>query len=282
MDGKRIQEYWSQEIQALIGAYKYFETLIPSKGKSVGSSHHPEDGRFVESLIKEVLQKYLPKELEVVSGFILRPAVKVDNKQNERKNESDDHSTQLDLIVYDSANYPTYLRFGDTCVVPPEGVVAIISIKKHLRSSNIEPECVALQKASLLCRSKEKRRGPFLALIGISSDTKKAKNIGKKLQQTYGNSDNKPYFTDIIGYIGALEQWSIFKDRPPSNYKEARFISFEHTQDNDEHLGLQFLLTGILSVYYDKSRKNTQRPGFTSFPSKEAKEVFEIECAGER
>lgn len=30
MDGKRLQDFWSQEVDALIATYKQFETLIPS------------------------------------------------------------------------------------------------------------------------------------------------------------------------------------------------------------------------------------------------------------
>jgi hypothetical protein len=63
MDGKRIQEYWSREIDALVQTYKQFELLIPSD-KVEGSAHNGEDGRFVEDLISEYLRKYLPKLLK--------------------------------------------------------------------------------------------------------------------------------------------------------------------------------------------------------------------------
>lgn len=47
MDGKRIQEYWSREIDALVQTYKQFELLTP-KDKIVGTAHNGEDGRYVE------------------------------------------------------------------------------------------------------------------------------------------------------------------------------------------------------------------------------------------
>lgn len=31
MDGKRIREYWSNEMQALLDTYKQFQVLIPAK-----------------------------------------------------------------------------------------------------------------------------------------------------------------------------------------------------------------------------------------------------------
>jgi hypothetical protein len=104
VDGKRIREYWSNEMQALLDTYKQFQVLIPAKNRN-GADHNGEDGRYVETLIREYLKRYLPKDLEVLTGFILRPAVKTGLKNKCRQDQQDMHSTQLDIIVYDSANY---------------------------------------------------------------------------------------------------------------------------------------------------------------------------------
>lgn len=133
MDGKRIREYWSNEMQALLDTYKQFQVLIPAKNRN-GADHNGEDGRYVETLIREYLKRYLPKDLEVLTGFILRPAVKTGLKNKCRQDQQDMHSTQLDIIVYDSAKYPIFQRFGESVIVPPEGVVGIISVKKHLHA----------------------------------------------------------------------------------------------------------------------------------------------------
>lgn len=284
MDGKRIQEYWSQEIQAMLATYRQFETLLPAAGEKSGSSHHPEDGRYVEGLLKETLKKFLPKDLEVLTGFILRAAVKTNNTNKERKHEEDRHSTQLDLIVYDSANYPIYQRFGDTCIVPPEGVVAIISVKKHLRNGDVAKECAALQKVSKLCEtmnsSSQKRRRPYLAIVSMSSEIKDTSTIFKNMQETYVKDGKKPDFDELVGLICAFDQWSIFRGSPSKAREMAKYTSFTH-ENKKEHLGLQFLLTGIFSVFYDESRKNIGRPGFTAFPNDAFKSrLGEIECRG--
>lgn len=75
MDGKRIQEYLSKEAKALLTVYRQFQTLLPADNEDA-ASHKGEDGRYIESLISEYLKRYLPKDLEVLTGFILRPAVK--------------------------------------------------------------------------------------------------------------------------------------------------------------------------------------------------------------
>lgn len=293
MDGKRLQDYWSQEVDALIATYRQFETLIPSQ-EHQGSAHHGEDGRFVEELLREYFSKYLPKGLDILTGFILRPAVKTGTKGKERKHDLDENSSQLDIIVYDSERYPVFQKFGSSAIVPPEGVVAIISVKKHLNDGDISKECQALWQASKLCRTQfsnnpnDKVRGPYLALITMESkiDKKRMENLDwifNKIGEAY-RSDDKPTFDDLIGYIGSLSQWSLFKRRPNGkNVTRAEFISLIHAE-GESHLGLQFILTGILSVFYDESRRNIRRPGFTAFPSGRniEKHLGEIECNGDR
>lgn len=293
MDGKRLQDYWSQEVNALIAMYRQFETLIPSQ-EHQGSAHHGEDGRFVEELLREYFSKYLPKGLEILTGFILRPAVKTGTNGKERKRDLDTNSSQLDIIIYDSERYPIFQRFGSSAIVPPEGVVAIISVKKHLNDGDIVKECQALWHASKLCKTQysnnrnDKVRGPYLALVTMESkvDKKRVENLDwifNKIVEAY-ETDDKPTFDDLIGYIGSLSEWSLFKQRPSGkNVTKANFISLVHAE-NESHLGLQFILTGILSVFYDKSRRNIRRPGFTAFPSGRNIEKFlgEISCQGER
>src|SRR5262245_17489219 len=172
LDGQRVRQYMEQEVRALLETYRQFETLLPS-ASSQGAAHRGEDGRYIESLVRTYLRRLLPTSLEVATGFILRPAVKTGNNGRERKGEGDTHSTQLDILVHDSVNYPVFQRFADSVIVPPEGVIAIISIKKNLRDKDVVLECQALRQAARLCRvldaSDTPMRGPFLALVGMQS-----------------------------------------------------------------------------------------------------------------
>lgn len=267
MDGSSVQNYFKQETQAMIDAYRNFEILIPSD-KTKGAQHRGEDGRFVENLLRSYLRKFLPRELEVLTGFIVRPAVKTDLNDKSRKKDSDKHSSQLDIIVYDSAKYPVFLRSEDTVIVPPEGVISIISVKKTLHDRDIEHEARILVEVSQMCSCK-KLRMPFLALISMKNGINKKDTFGwifEKLKGIYEEVGDLA-FDDMLGYIGSMNEWSIFKRRPiKSNPCKADYILIEH-KNNEEHFGLQFLLTGILSVYYDKTRNSTSRPGFTASPS---------------
>lgn len=279
MDGLRVQKYWSNEVDALLQTYKQFEILVPATNRG-GAAHSGEDGRFVEDLLKEYLARFLPKGLEVLTGFILRAAVRTGDSGKERKGEKDIASTQLDIIIYDSQNYPVFQRFGSSAVVPPEGVVGIISVKKHLRVKDFVTECGALSSAAKLCRtirSNDPRntvRGPYLALVSMASKISK-KNIAAmdlafdKISSLYKAEDDSTY-DGLVDYVGILNSWSLIKQKlarkPVKGDFAASYLGFLH-RESESHLGLQYLLSGVLSVYYDGTRSSVRRPGFTAFPS---------------
>lgn len=272
MDGERIRRYWNSEITAMMDIYRQFETLVPAK-EGRGAAHRGEDGRFVETLIRIGLSRFLPKELEVLTGFILRPAVKAGADKCKRGKGEDISSTQLDIIVYDTAHYPVYQRFGDYVVVPPEGVVGVISVKKTLTLMDIEKETAALAEVGHLCvigDSKNEVRGPFLGLVGFQSNIKDSKNfpvehkVFEKLCKVFPEKERNRYDW-LPGYVGVLSDWSIHK-RKPDTKKRAEYLFFRHKED-EMHMGFQFMLHDILGVYYDKSRGGNGGIGYTAFQS---------------
>lgn len=274
MADTRIKEYWSREMDALLETYRQFQTLIPSE-KNVGAAHAGEDGRYVEYLIREYLKRYLPGDLEVLTGFILRPAVACGGKDKSRKNDEHEISGQLDIIVYDTAHYPVYQRFGDSVIVPPEGVIAVISVKKHLRIADIAGEIVSLGKASSLCPHKrgdgKKARSPFTALITmedkIGEKNKKKLTAEQKGKRAYNAlkryyTRKKPLFYDeMADFVGSLSEWGLYKARV-SKKKETNYFFYQYDSDK-RSLGFQLILQNILSVYYENTSLMLLRPGFT-------------------
>ena len=205
MDGKRVQDFFRNEAISLLSRYRQFELLIPNESTN-GAAHRGEDGRFVENMIRVYLQRFLPAELKVFGGFILRPAVKVGSHSRERANEQDAHSTQIDIIVYDHSKYPIYEQFNECVIVPPEGVIAAISVKKTFYDTNIYEETKKLFEISKICKFKnngEMVRAPYYALIGMSSKIEKKEQntfewIFSQMSSVYSD---KPFFDETIGLI---------------------------------------------------------------------------------
>ena len=136
-------------------------------------------------------------------------------------------------------------------------------------------------KASHICRcdqidAERRRRGPFLALVAAGSqlaDTNVVKEdqILKRLKEVY---DPPVAFDDMIGFVGDLSGWHVFKSRPPRRLNDTnKLAKYFYLDSKVDHLhqGFQFILSGIFSVYYDESRKNIRRPGFTAFPARPAR-----------
>jgi hypothetical protein len=162
--GARIRRFFNAEAQALRDKFLMMETLIPAVGRT-GSGHVAEEGRYLEALLRDFLNKHLPSDVRAYSGFILRPATKTGVDDLRRVKTSDDeHSTQLDVIIYDISRFPIYERFEEFVVVPPEGVIGIVSVKKTLRLADLTKELNSLRRAASLCEQ-ENIRGPYLACL---------------------------------------------------------------------------------------------------------------------
>jgi hypothetical protein len=268
--GNRVREYFAAEAEALFRAYQHIETLIPHSERK-GAAHPGEEGRHIESLIRSFLNKHLPRDFRALSGFILRPATRTGSVNRERLPEGDTHSRQLDVIVYDTAHYPIYEQFEEFVIVPPEGVVAIVSVKKRLYRSALANEFEALSEAVQLCRHRNTHdrlvRGPNTALLAFTCEGDF--NAVMNATKTHLEKLQPCPFDKLIGQLIVMDSGTAIKSRPyppDETVSEAQYIFVEH-RDNEQHLGLQFLLTGIMSSIYDLSRSNIPRPGFTSFQS---------------
>jgi hypothetical protein len=271
-DGQRVRDFWTSEAEALLATYTQFSTLVPSP-KTRGAGHPGEDGRFVEALLRSFLRRFLPTSVTVATGFILRPAVKTGIHGYERRGQEDAHSGQLDVLVYDS-NYPVFHRLEDSVVVPPESVLAIISVKKTLRERDIPHEVRSLHDASKLCRCLDGKnralRGPFLAIVAATAAINKKRtsfesNVFSQVQKADANDT---YFDETPGCIGILDRGVIFKQRPMAkDVKEAKYLWFKQGE-HERHLTLQFLLTGVLSAFYDTGRTDRRRPGYNAFEAR--------------
>lgn len=266
MGGERLEGYWAAEMRSLLELYRQFEILIPAINRG-GAAHPGEDGRYIESILKEKLSKFLPAGVEVLTGFILRAGVKSGFSGGGRRTDEDKNSSQLDLIIYDTHNYPVYQRFGDTAVVPPEGVIGIISVKKTLRKNEINHEVQMLHDAAMLCALND-HKGPFLALVGMRDEIKAesiecSKIVFESVENVLSKDCTKSYDT-IPNFIGNLAKWTIHKVHKKDK-KCAELQLYVHNE-SEEHLGLQYLLKGILDVYYSNTNHHGKQPGYISFP----------------
>lgn len=260
--GNRVREFFEIEAEVLHRRFLVLQTLLPSSTRS-GSAHTGEEGRYVETLLRDFLNRHLPSQLLALSGFIVRPSTKTGVENLTRvESETDRHSTQLDVIIYDIANYPVYERFEEFCIVPPEGVVGVVSVKKTLRKSEIGKEIGALSAVADLCRLPG-RRGPYIGLFGFqaSESTTEAEEAFKVIRPHMEGR----CFDSMVNEITVIDRYVIFKWRlQDSPTGKVRYVKVDC--QNKMHVAIQRMIQSVLGVYYDKTRGQTrERPGFVSF-----------------
>ena len=275
--GQRVRDLFNAESNQLLSIFQNIEKLIPHSTNS-GSAHSGEEGRYIEYLIRDFLNKHLPNQLEAFTGFIHRPATKTgEHNRTRRRKETDKHSAQIDIIVYDKANYPIFEKFQEFVIVPPEGVVGLVSVKKSLRTDEIDNEVESLFKAVGLCHHNNQKgeivRGPSTSIVSFRNALSPKSTFDKRVESVFkriSKNQKDLTFDQCIGQILSLDNFCIFKKRPNSEKSFnniAEYVAFEIDKEEDRHFPLQFLLTSILSAYYHKSRSLINRPGFTSFPT---------------
>lgn len=265
--GGRVQRFFELETNALLQRYRIVETLLPHS-TAKGAAHRGEEGRHIEALLREFLNRHLPEDLRAVSGFIMRPSTKIGAEDLQRTELFDDeHSHQLDIIIYDFARFPVYERFEEIAIVPPEGVVAILSVKKTLTPDQLAPELRSLAHAVDLCRGDD-CRAPFTALVGFNwgRGTRGKKKAPSICFQAIADVHAGDPFNRMVTEICVIAEFTAFKFREQDSDEKghAKYVKVDAIMQTS--VSLQRLLNSILSVFYDESRaKGCSRPGYVSF-----------------
>jgi hypothetical protein len=103
----------------------------------IGDVHYPSLGLYKERLLADAIRGFLPRTVEVGTGFVMFPHADVNPpggvQFHDPLNQSAySMSRQCDILVYDVARYPAVFRDGEFVVIRPEAVRAVIEVKGSL------------------------------------------------------------------------------------------------------------------------------------------------------
>lgn len=90
---------------------------------AVAMSHAPSIGTARENALGSFLRQYLPSRFGVTSGFLV--------------DSTEEQSKQLDIIIYDEPNTPTFFRDEHTRILPVESAYAVIEVKLRVDSTTL-------------------------------------------------------------------------------------------------------------------------------------------------
>ncbi len=115
---KEFQESITQEIDVIKNRVRNL----------IGGANWGEEGRFKEAVLKNILKSFLPKNMSVGTGFILKA-------ENSSSNIS--ISKQLDIIIYDNT-LPLLFSEGDFIITTINNVKGVIEVKSKITSSTFQ------------------------------------------------------------------------------------------------------------------------------------------------
>lgn len=157
----------------------------------IGNAHWGEEGRFKEVVLKTVINRFLPNNLSIGTGFII----------GELGLDDSIISNQIDLIVYDNS-IPVLFREGDFIITTEKNVRAIIEVKSKLNITNLRKVVTDfnnLNRFPLIAENGVNRifKGLFAFENGISN-IEGSQILEQELRNSNGNINhitvNKNYF----------------------------------------------------------------------------------------
>jgi len=109
-------------------ARTYVESFAAARDRVrllIGNHHQQSVGTHREGLLKEFFREVLPAGISVDSGFVYGY-------------EAQTPSRQIDIIIWDGLSHSAVFRTADFVIVPPEAVIAAVSVKSRLGSAEIK------------------------------------------------------------------------------------------------------------------------------------------------
>ena len=91
----------------------------------IGGAHWGEEGRYKEAILRSVIKRFLPDNISLGTGFILK-----------KESDNIEISNQIDIIIYDNT-YPVLFTEGDFLITTPANIKGIIEVKTNLNSSEV-------------------------------------------------------------------------------------------------------------------------------------------------
>jgi hypothetical protein len=88
-------------------------------------NHNAEDGNYREAILRNVIKRFLPKNLSIGTGFVIN-----------QRNNIPQRTTQIDIIIYDNT-YPLLFQEGDFIITTPGNVKAIIEVKTTITNTDL-------------------------------------------------------------------------------------------------------------------------------------------------
>jgi hypothetical protein len=204
--------------------------------------HWPEDGRYKEVVLRNIFRKFLPQDIQMGTGFVVRP-----DKQRGKHLQS----KQIDIILF-STSYPVLFQEGDFVILSPECVKGIIEVKTDLSNLDFDKviETCNLNAEFIFKGKKNVGRPLFNGLFCFNGKIKE--NYMKVLRERYDmfyQNDRTKYFINHI----AINENLFIKCWHPGHPSPNPFSSYEI-----EDLSFSYFISNALEMVTENGFGNDE------------------------
>lgn len=157
--------------------------------------HWVTDGEWKESVLRNMLRRYLPETIKVGRGFIYSQGT---------------CSSQIDVLLYDTS-YPILFKDGDLVFITPDAVRGIIEVKSNV---NYQTLSAAFDKLTLNAKlvnevNFEGSKPCFTGLFSYETDVSGSARILELLKDKCSGNVSKTITHVCLGSSIFLRFWSI-------------------------------------------------------------------------
>ena len=217
----------------------------------IDDHHWPEDGRYKEIILSDILRKHLPKSVSVGTGFIAH---------------EQGLSTQIDIIIYKN-DFPLMFQQADFIIATPDAVLGIIEVKSTISNASQLKEAISKlsENAELIDNNL------FTGLFAFQGyDSLERGQINQPLRQTLLESNGKVNHM-CIGQNTFIKYWS---DHVPTQHNQEAHYSLYKINDLAFGYFISNLVEDIYIAVSGQSLPQTLRNVF--YPIAETKEHFRV------
>jgi hypothetical protein len=228
----------------------------------IGDANWAEEGRYKEAILRKTISQFLPKNLNIGTGFIIG---------------NDDHingqngiiSKQLDIIIYGD-EIPVVFREGDFVIVTETAVRAVIEVKSKIINYG-DGSTNSLN--TIISTLNELRNFPSFNLgenykkrfVGIFSFEYGQDYLSERVTEALHSSDG------LVNHISLgphkfIRYWENTEGLPDVNFNERCYMQY-----NLQRLSFSYFISNLLHIV---SNQDPVERYWFSFPIGGTKEIY--------
>ena len=232
MNRRNLGEGGGQILPRFRTVAKSYTTLFQAQRDHIhqllGSSQNYSSGIFRESLLRSFLTTVLPRSISVDSGFVYGF-------------EQIENSRQIDILVWDSGRHAAVYQSQEFVIVPPEAVIAAISVKTTLNKADLVESLENLLSLTPLELEYRVRLDPnskmpmFRPITKIVVSYKEPPNLATALN-TVGEFFQDRFASDKIlasEMIAAFQNWGPIQSRSGADSSGRTYSPKANSGDRD-------------------------------------------------